>query len=468
MADVAIVGGGIAGLATAEALSAADPSLGISIFEESTGAGGKVKSELLQCGASRIVFENGPNGVLSNNPATIDLARRIGIGDRLIQASPEAKRRYIYLRGKLRKLPESPPALIRSDLISFRGKLRAAREWFVRRAPIEQVARETVSEFVTRRFGTEIVHAMIEPFVTGVFAGDPDQLELASAFPRMVELEQQYGGLLRALVAIEGEKRRARREGRPRPGTTMTSFREGMGELVAALASRLKDSLRLGAKVRSVRPVMGRWSLTFEQGGPSQNRLFDAVVLAVPAYAAAPLVEPWCPAAAREIAKIPFAPIAVVALAFEDPSARPRGFDGFGFLVARDEPLQLLGALAETSIWPRGGGGFLARVMLGGVRSPELLQLPDDQLLAIARRDLQRATGLAAEPTTTRVVRWPAAIPQYRPGHAARVAAIELEVSRFPNFALAGASYRGLSVNDICKNAQTTARQLLRAGEGRG
>lgn len=457
--NIAILGAGIAGLAVARAILDLQPGARLNIYEASDRAGGKLKTEIVESAAGRRFFiENGPNGVLDNQPSTIALAERLGIGGQMLQSSDDARRRYVYLRGKLRKLPESPPAFITSDLISWPGKLRAAREWFVRVAPPELSARETVAEYTIRRLGPEVLHAMVEPFVTGVFAGDPRRLELATAFPRMQQLEREYGGLLRALVRIERERRRAARAGNPKPKTMIRSFQSGMGELAGALEKSLQKVIVKNARAAAVIPQAGGdYLIQFDR---RESARADIVVFAAPAAATAALLGGIAPEAAAEMLQIEYAPIAVVALGFDDPAARPPALDGFGFLVARGESLQILGALCESSIWPRGGGGFLVRCMVGGTRAPHLLQLSDAELLEIVRGDLRNSAGLAAEPSVARVVRWPAAIPQYNAGHAARVERIESALAAHPRLLLAGAAWRGVSVNDLCKRAPMIAAQV--------
>ncbi|MFN0204901.1 MAG: protoporphyrinogen oxidase [Planctomycetota bacterium] len=462
MAKVAVIGGGIAGLTAAFALRERNPNIEIVIFESGERCGGKVRTELVQASSEKFLIENGPNGFLDNQPATLDFVTKLGLADRVIAASPDAKRRYIYLRGKLRKAPGSPPEFIKSDILSFFGKLRVAREWFIKKATVEVAARESVAAFVRRRFGKEVLHSMVEPFATGVFAGDIEKLELVSAFPRLAECEQQYGGLLRTLISMEREKKNLSKLGTPKPLTTMLSFRSGMGELVSALEQSLQKNIYIHSRVISIQPMLGRWNVTVEKDNRKEGVLCEAVVLAAPAPVAAGFVKSWCPDAANDLLTIESVPIAVVALGYDDPAARPKEFDGFGFLVARGEKLRILGALAETSIFERGGGGFLTRVMIGGARAPELLNCTDEELVSIAREDLQTATGLRAAPNISKVVRWAAAIPQYTIGHAARIARIEAALGQLPNLILAGASYHGVSINDICKNALQIARTFVR------
>lgn len=448
----AVIGGGIAGLATARAILDADPNISLTIYEATDRAGGKVKTDLNpSAGAVPFVVEHGPNGFLNNQPHTIELARSLGLADRLLSSSDDARRRYVFLRGKLRKLPESPPAFLKSDLLSWRGKLRAARDWFIQKAPEGGVPGESVSEFTKRRLGPEILQSMVEPFVTGVFAGDAEKLELTSAFPRLQQMESEHGGLLRALVNMEKKRRRERRA-----PVVLYSFRSGMGELTGALEQSLQKSIRKNTPVDSLQFERGEFILTI--GGARERA--DLVLLAVPAFDATKLLASLSMEAAAELQQIEYAPVVVAALRFP---AAPAGADGFGFLTSRAEKLQILGALFETNIWPRADGGFLVRCMLGGTRAPELLRYSDDAIINIALDALAEAKIATGAPIFTKIIRWPSAIPQYHIGHAARLARIEASLAKYPNLHLAGAAYRGVSVNDLCRDAAAIAKKIAAA-----
>lgn len=465
MARILIVGAGIAGLATAFELRRSAPQHEILIFEASDRAGGKIQTDFLQPagGGTPFLVENGPNGVLDNQPWTLNLARAAGLESEIIQSNEDARRRYVYFKDRLRRLPESPPAFIRSDLLTWPAKLRAAREWFVRRAPAPLAATETVAEFTRRRLGGAVLDAMVAPFVTGVFAGDAEQLELSTAFPRMAALEREHGGLLRALVSIERGRRRAARAGNPKPPPTITSLKNGMGSLTGALAASLKTEISLSTRATRIERIGGRFKVSYVKPGFEGGTAADVVVLAGPAPDSAHLIQHFCEPAARELLQIRAAPIAIVALGFTDAADCVSTLDGFGFLAARGEKLRILGALAESSIWPREQGGVLVRCMMGGALAPDILNVTDDQLIQIAREDLALATGLRAVPTVARVIRWEAAIPQYVRGHGARVAAIDRALAGVSNLHLTGAYYRGVSVNDICRNAFELATSIAKS-----
>ncbi|MBL8692793.1 MAG: protoporphyrinogen oxidase [Planctomycetes bacterium] len=469
MPKIVVIGGGIAGLSAAYRIREAEPAAEVRVLEASARHGGKVLSREFSAGAHRFVADLGPNGFLDNEPATLDLASKLGLADRLLRSSEEARRRYVYRDSALHKLPESPPAFLKSDLLSWRGKARVALDLLVPRARTEAAERESVAEFARRRVGAEALTAMVEPFVTGVFAGDPEQLELATAFPKMAKLEREHGGLVKALLSLERKRRRETPPGGEPKRTTICSFRDGMSELTGALAHSLGDRIWTQARATQLLPLeRDRWLVSLDHRGWPTTLEADAVVLATPAPEAAALLAPFAPEVAREAESVTAAPIAVVILGFSESAARPAAFDGFGFLIARGEKLQILGALAESSIWPsrvrneRGetSDGFLARVMIGGVHRPELVDLDDSELIRIATEDLARATGLSASPILTHVERWHRAIPQYVLGHGERMKRIDAALQPHKTLQLAGASWRGVAVNDLCRNAASIAERV--------
>jgi oxygen-dependent protoporphyrinogen oxidase len=236
--------------------------------------------------------------------------------------------------------------------------------------------------------------------------------------------------------------------------------------LTDALARSLGTALELETEVRSLARAGAGWRLGVTRHGIAAAWDCDDVVVASPAPAAARLLDAVLPSAARELASVKSAPVAVVALGYADAGGA-RALDGFGFLAARGEGLRCLGALAETNVWGREPRGFLVRVMLGGTPDPGALDLSDDELTAIARQDLRQACGLAAEPAVRRVARWRAAIPQYGHGHGTRVAAVESAAAALPGLHLAGAAYRGVALNDLCRGARDVALRIAARDRGR-
>ncbi len=434
----AVVGGGISGLAHAFELA----SLGheATVYEAAPRAGGNIRTER----QDGYAVEWGPNGFLDNVPETFDLVRRLGIADRLRPSSDAARVRYLWRRGALRRLPETPPAFLASPILTLPGRLRVLLEPFARSRPRHD---ETVLGFASRRIGPEAAVVLVQAMVSGVYAGDARRLSLRSTFPKMHAMEAAHGGLFRALLARR--KSGAARGGPAGPGGVLTSFAAGFSEIVDALVARLGSRVRLGTPVTGLARRDGEWVVE----GPEERA--DAVVLAVPARTAGRILARLEPEAADLLGAVPVAPLAVVALAYPE-TAIGGAPAGFGFLAPPGEGLRILGCLWDSSVFPgcrAPPGKALLRAMIGGARDPGAAEMDDEALLGAVGRDLGRAMGIAAAPERTWIFRHPQGIPQYVRGHGARLARVARLLSRFPGLRLAGNSYRGISVNACVEEA---------------
>jgi len=452
---VAVIGGGVSGLAVGfELLEQGLPPSDLVVFESSDHPGGNVQTDRFD----DYRIERGPNGFLDNSPPTLDLVRRTGLEDRLLPSREAAAIRFIFRGGKLHELPTSPPGMLRSGLLSWQGKLRLFCEPFISKGGSPE---ESVFEFAARRIGTEAARILVDPMVSGVFAGNAKKLELRAAFPRMVEMEERYGGLVRALLAIRREKKKSgeRSSGTAGPGGRLTSFRDGMGELVDALAGRLGSSLRTGAPIASLREDGGRYVLSLPSG---EEIGADRVVLACPAAVAAEMVAPCDDRLATELAAIRSAPITVVATVY-DRDDLGRDPIGFGFLVPRGEGPRILGCLWTSAIWEDRAPDdrVLLRSMAGGAHDPDAADLPEDDLLALVSQDLERTMGVRAGPIIHRIYRYRRGIAQYEPGHTARLERITEGLRGHPGLFVSGSSYGGISVNSCLAEAPGIAARIL-------
>ena len=452
MKRIAIIGGGIAGLSIAWKIHQRDPEASVVVLERSAQAGGNIRTEQVD----GYTCESGPDGFLDNAPATLQLAREVGLGHRLLPSSDSARRRFIFRRGRLHEVPVSPLAFAKTRLLSARGKLRLMCEPFGRRPPSGD---ESIHDFASRRIGTEAASVLVGSMVSGVFAGDAAALSLKACFPRMWELEHEHGSLVRALLATR--KNRKKEDAAGAPAGRLTSFTGGMSELITALTRALGREVRLCSPALSLAAAPdGGWRIQTPDGPVDA----DAVVLADPASESANLIRPFEPNLAGEIEDIRTAPIAVVSLGYAEEDTGP--LNGFGFLVPRSEGIRILGALWETSIYPHRApsGKTLLRVMIGGACDPGAVGLDDDALLATVRADLERTMGLRAVPEFVKVVRHRKGIPQYTGGHLDRLQRTERLLGRYPSLHLAGNSYRGVSINNCIAEAEgLTARVLATA-----
>lgn len=463
MPRVVIVGGGIAGLACAHRLTVdAGDRCEVIVLEQSDRIGGPLRSERVD----GFLCEWGPNGFLDNAPDTLALVSELGLDADLLPSLDHARRRFVFRRGRLHLLPLSPGGFLRSGVMSLRGKLRLAAEPLARR---KREGDETIHAFAERRLGREAADVLIDPMVSGVFAGDARQLSLQASFRKIWELEAEHGGLFRALVA----RRKARRaSGAPigAPFGRLTSFAGGIETLPLALGRSLGARVRTRTSVVGLEPVPGTgntpssWRVSLGAGDVVTS---DHVVLTVGPSAASRLVMMLDAELAATLARIPSAPVAVIALGYDLP-ALGHPLDGFGFLVPRGEGPRILGALWDSSVYagraPAGQG--LIRVMAGGAHDPDMLALTDDDLVGVVRQDLQTVMGITTTPRMVRIIRHAEGIPQYTVGHLDRLARIEEALMRHAGLHLAGHGYRGVGINHGIADANKVAARVAGAVAG--
>lgn len=454
MPHVVIVGGGLSGLAVAFRLKQTVPGVSVTVLERHDRPGGNIGTE--EHDGFRV--ETGPNGFLDRTPFVPRLCRDLGLADRLIAATEAArKNRYLFLGGRLRKLPGGPLGLLATQLLSVRGKWQLLTEPF-RRAG-SPTSDESVTAFVTRRAGKEAADIFADALVTGIHGGDPALLSVAATFPRLPRMEREAGSIIRGFLrAAKERKREAQARGEPPPGPQrMWSFREGLRVLPDTLAAQLGAALHTGVRVRSVfrSPDGMKWQLS---GEGREGWAADAVVLACPAYEQAELLADLDPQLADDIAGIPYNRIAVVALGYRRAGC-PGQPDGFGYIAPQNTRRDVLGVQWCSSIYPDRAppGCVLWRALCGGVHRAEMLDWDDDRLVRAVHAEMKLAMGVTGEPVFVRVVRWPAAIPQYVLGHLDRVARIEAAAARHPGLFLTGNAYHGVALGDCAEQGELVA-----------
>ncbi|MFQ5571338.1 MAG: protoporphyrinogen oxidase [Rhodothermales bacterium] len=451
--DVAVVGGGITGLTLAYLLQKA--GLDVSLLEKRNEAGGVIRTHR----SAGFLFDAGPNSTLVKSQRVLDLVEELGLKEALCYASDQAENRYILKHGHLCKLPTSPPAFLKTNLLSARAKLRVLGELFVPRGPATST--ETVADFVKRRLGPEFLDYVINPFVAGIYASDPSQLNLKATFPRLLQLEQDYGGLIRGAIRKRFEKKNGQVAAMPK--ARMISFASGMQALTAALVACLGSALQTGTTVTRVEQ-QGAGFLVRGQSATTGETVVAArrLILASPAYVTASLIEPLAPDAADLLARVPYAPVAVVYYGFTR-AAVGHPLDGFGFLVPEKEQRSILGTLWNSSLFPGRApkGHAVLTTFVGGLRQPDLPQLPDGALHDRVRSELDAMLGLSEPPVVSHIHRWPKAIPQYTGRHHAVVEAVEQVEARYPGLHVTGNFRGGVSVADCIANAYVLADDLL-------
>jgi oxygen-dependent protoporphyrinogen oxidase len=463
MPRIVIVGAGISGLCTAhylvKTLSAAGREAEIILFEAEQVPGGKMRT-IREDGFN---LEWGPNGFLTNKPYSMELVKELGIENRLARSSDLARKRFIYSGGRLHRLPETPQAFFSSNLLSLRGRLRILGEPFAKGPP--RGVDESLGDFARRRLGSEALEKLLDPMVTGIYAGDPDRMSLRACFPLIYDLERKYGGLVKGMISLRRERRKAgeKREMSAGPGGVLMSFDAGVQTLTDVLASLLADGLHTNVAVESVRQRDGRFLLSLVEQGMRGEIDADALVLAIPAYAASTALGSLDPKISDALSAIPYSPVSVVALGYEQ-AALGNPLDGFGFLIPRLEKRRVLGALWDSSVFPNRApaGKALIRVMVGGVRNPELAALPDGDLVALTREELAATMGITAAPALARSFFHDKGIPQYLVGHGKVLDRIDGRLAAFPGLYLNSNAYRGIALNDCVLQSRLTAERIAR------
>lgn len=481
---IAVVGGGISGLAAAHRLVELDPSCRLTLLEAGPRLGG-VLSTLHQDGFQ---VERSADNFITTVPWGIELCKRLGLGDQLIQTNPAYRQVYVVRRGRLHKLPEgflmmAPTRfwpLAFSPILSPWGKLRAALEYFI--PPRKDGGDESMAAFARRRLGRETFERMVEPLVSAVYAADMEKLSVEATLPRFRQMEREHGSLIRAM----------RRQMKARPKTTVESgarysmfvtLRDGLSSLVAATAARLPEgAVRLGAPVERIERCGEGWrlwpatsSLEGLQPGPLPREEgdktaeeFDAVILATPSATAARLLDAVDAELAGQLASIEHSGTAVVSLGY-DREQVGHPLRGAGAVVPAIEgsPILAVSFSSQKYVHRAPEGKVLLRVFLGGARRPDLAEMDDRKLLPLVAEHLARLLDLRGEPCYRDVAHWPGTMPQYHVGHRQLVARIEARAAELPNFELAGNAYHGVGV-PVCIHSGEQAAERILAASGPG
>ncbi|MGC8914390.1 MAG: protoporphyrinogen oxidase [Thermosulfidibacteraceae bacterium] len=446
MLDVFVAGSGISGLSLAYILMLR--GLEVVAVDSSREAGGKIGT-LQEDG---YIVEKGPNGFLDNKPYTFDLVNLLGLSDELIPCTDNSKERYIYLKGRLVRVPVNPIEFLRSSILSPIGKMRVLLEPLI--PPLRDEYDETVAEFGSRRLGSEFVDNILDPMVTGVFAGDCYRLSLEATFPVMRELERRYGGLFKALLK---RKREGTLKRDPSGFSRLYSFKRGLSTLIDAISEKLRNRglMRLGEPVVNIRFSDGHWIVTTDKDEYKARVL----VISLPSYVSARLLS-FNEELSNLLEGIYYAPIVVVAFGGSIKKGDiPRGF---GFLVPKREGRSILGCLFDYQIFDGRApyGKVLLRVMLGGVRNPKIVDFDDRFIVGAALYDVESIVGFNLDIERVWLFRYEKGIPQYERGHLERLRRIEELVSSYPGLFLHGNAYRGVGINDCIGNSFILSQKI--------
>ncbi|MFQ5627735.1 MAG: protoporphyrinogen oxidase [bacterium] len=451
--DVCIIGAGITGLTLAYRLKKA--GLQVAVLEKQPRAGGVIRTETFD----GFLFDQGPNSTLTKTPQLETLIDEIGLRERVCFANDQASNRYILKHGRLCKLPMSPPAFLASNLLSWRGKLRIFAEPFIK--PRREQTPESLADFVRRRLGQEALDYLVNPFIAGVYAGDPEKIDLQSALPRLAELERKHGGLIRGAIA---KKRQSKaKELSTGPTGRLLSFDDGMHVLADTLAQKLNDVLIVNAAVTAIRQAHENVEVSWQYAqGKTKKLAARKLVLAAPAKTSADLLEQLSPEIAEALRKIIYAPVAVAFHGYQKAHIR-NPLDGFGFLAPEKENCKILGAIWSSTIFPnRAPEGHAAlTTFVGGARQPELAQKSENELFEIIEAELGAHLGVEGAPAVRKMKLWPKAIPQYGLQHVAILTQIEAFEKRHPGVRIAGNFRQGVSVGDCVDYAHALAQEII-------
>ncbi len=470
MTRIAIIGGGISGLAAAFALEAQRRvgTAEYTLYESSPHLGGVLRTEHIH----DCIVEAGPDSFITEKPWAADLCRALGLGDQLIGSNDVDRVTYILARGRLVPMPDGlmfmvPTKIIPtglSPLFSWSTKLRMAQELF--HPPRTAEADESIASFVERHYGKEMVDRLADPLLSGIYGGEAASLSVRAVLPRFADMERNHGSLGRAMLEARklAAKKLAARKKLPSPShepapSLFTSLMNGMQQLIETLVPKLDPaSLRTSTLVRSIQPEAAGWSVSTKE----KHDRFDAVILAVPTHAAAQLLATSSPDLSTELAGIHYSSSITVGLGY-DRNVRESLPPGFGFLVPRSEGKQLLAATFVHNKFSHRAPDdrALLRCFFAGSHAENIWPMADDAIIAIVRNDLQQILGVRARPLFARVYRWKSAMAQYGVGHLERLERIERLRQQLPGLALAGNGYRGIGVPDCIKSGQAAANQLL-------
>lgn len=437
---IAIVGGGISGLATAFYLRQSMPNAQITLFEKEVALGGKMLTKEI----NGFYFEAGSNGFLSNKPDTLELVKLSGCEDILIKSNDTARKRFIF-KDFLCPLPESPKAFLQTPLLSLWGKLRVAGEFVM---PAKQDKNdETLQSFGYRRVGKEMTDVFLDAMVAGIFASTPDKISVNAAFPAVVKLEREYGGLFRGMIAKKKKE--------AGPGGVLMSFQRGVSSFIERLALASNITICTQSPVESLEKENNLYYL----GVGGERLAFESVLLSIPAYTVASLVKNFDEELAHMLDDIEYSPISIVGFGYNDLH---HDLDGFGLLTTSSAHKDILGVLWDSSIFndraPQGKKSV--RVMIGGQRNPELALQSDETLVAIAKKGMAETMGVVDAPDVVFVERYEKGIPNYRVGHGAKMKTLFEQLSKHKGLYFNSNAYFGVGLNDCVSNSKQCAHKI--------
>ncbi|MEI7812592.1 MAG: protoporphyrinogen oxidase [Ignavibacteria bacterium] len=449
---IVILGAGITGLATAYRLE--KDGYDVVVIEKNSEVGGAMQS----VHENGFMIDYGPNSGLETTPLIGKLVDECGLRDKMIYANQEGSKRYILRDGKLHALPMTPATLLKTKLFSAKAKLRLLAEPFIGRSG--EGYYQSISQFVCRRLGQEFLDYAINPFVAGVYAGNPDDLSVKSAFPKLYRLEEKYGGIFKGV--IKGAKERKLNKEESKQSAKMFSFIDGMQSFPKAVAAKLKGDIITNAEIAEVTKSGSCYLIRYTKEGEEQFLEAETIISTLPAYSTCYLFKQTDPVLFNHLKTIYYPPVMVLYLVYKKENIG-HPLDGFGFLIPAKEKRTFLGAIWSSAIFknraPEGQEAFT--IFIGGARSPELFEMEKSDLIEKVLKEFQSVMRINGTPDFMADRIWKKAIPQYNIGYIEHEKYFEEFEKSHKGILLSGNYRGGIAVGDCIKNSEATYKRAL-------
>lgn len=441
-----VVGGGISGLVCAYALQKA--GIEVLLVEASPRPGGIINS----VARDGFLLELGPQS-FAGTAQLRALCADLGIADQLLEAPSKAPR-HVLVNDALQPVPLSPPALFMSSLINGSTKWALARDIFGKSTPPD--SDESVAAFIRRKFSGQLLDRLVGPFVSGVYAGDPEKLSIRSAFPSLYESEKAAGSIVRGMLRLAKAKKG------PRERPTLNTFREGNETLVRALTKKLGSAVLTETRAKKIyRQNDGSLALSLESGTAKEPVQARSVIFATPTDVTGTILSQLDSSFESLLTSVEYAAVAVVSLGYRKSDVG-HSLDGFGFLVPRSAGLRILGTVWNSSLFPGRApeGHALLTTFVGGATDPSAAKLQREELSSLVHREIAPLLSIKKGPIFSNITIWPRALPQYNLGHGDRLASIAKNLARFPGIYLAGNYLRGPAIGSCVEQAFSVAEEV--------
>ena len=449
---IAVIGAGVTGLSCAHRLHKKGHE--VLVLERSPQSGGVLRT----CHRDGYIVEHGPNSLMIDAKDLVEFFDELGLSEQVVEGNPDSRNRYILRDSQLVALPLSPPGLITTRAFSLLGKLRILKEFFIPQT--KQPENLSVASFFQQRFGLEVFKYAADPFISGIYAGDPEKLSFQYAFPRLLKLEQEHGSILRGLIKLKKTKRKDP-DNLPRK---LINFKQGMASLTDAMVQKMRtENVRTNIKLHSIARSEKGWELSWSEKDNQKTDTFERLVVTTPAHclSSLPFPEPLR-STLNPLEEIPHPPIACVALGYRRTQIK-HPLDGFGMLIPANEGKNLLGTIFASTLFPGRApdGHVLLHCFIGGARNTAIGKLEPQDLLELLGPELERILGIHGPPVFLDVKKWDRSIPQCNLGHGRFLEILE-KVERSNDGLVFAGSYRtGVAVGQCIREGWNTADKIL-------